>query len=162
MAFYSSNPISFESVSAVTATPSVELGTIRVEALNKYVYAYNAGAAQLSVGMPAFINSSNSNYSVSVSNAASQVCNPFVGVCHHATIAAGSYGWLVAKGISKVVPDASAVSGAAGIDLTAGVDGGFVAMTGTTMSTGLRLAFTIASFTTLATGTAWIYSSIVP
>ena len=44
------NPIATESVSAVTATPSVEVGTRRYYKGKDYIYCYNAGGSQISQG----------------------------------------------------------------------------------------------------------------
>src|SRR3990167_3574310 len=46
---YTNSPIHFfESVSADTATPSVEIGTRRREGNDEYIYVYNDGGEQIS------------------------------------------------------------------------------------------------------------------
>lgn len=157
MTFYSASPLALESVSAVTSDPSVEVGTLRQEGQSLYAYVYNAGAAAIKVGWGCYINSSNSGYSVSVSNAASQTGRLF-GVCHNASIPAGSYGWVVVRGVSTVAADGTETSAAAGVEIANGVDGGFVASPAT-FSTGHRVGFLISTMQTQGTttpGKAWI------
>lgn len=156
------SPVSFESASSVTATPSVQLGTYKVDnAGNKFVYIYNGGNAQISKGQGAYLSPSNlsSALTVSVSNAASQSGGErFVGVAHHATIATGYYGWVMAAGCSYVALDASEVSMNSGDILVPGVDGGFVVPAGSA-TTHIKLGVAINSLiTTVGTGKAWIKS----
>jgi hypothetical protein len=94
MSFQSLSPVSFESVSAVTASPTVELGSMRVEGLNEYIYCYNAGNSQISVGRVAVV-SALSGLSVTVSSVSGDFA---VGVVKHATMATGTYGWLLKRG----------------------------------------------------------------
>lgn len=161
MAYQSLSPVLFESVSAVTATPSVDLGIRRIVDGNEYIYCYNAGNAQISQGMPGLINSANSGFSVSVSNAASQAgWNKFVGVAHNATLTTGTYGWLMSRGVALIALDASAVSMNSGDLLALGVDGGFVAAVGTS-ATAVPIGFAINSIvTTVGTGKAYVKSLI--
>lgn len=153
MAIHGISPIRFETVSAVTATPSVELGTRVTDTGIDYVYCYNAGAASITQGKMGRISSGNSGYSVSVTNAASQAGGEFVvGVAHNAAIAAGSYGWLATRGAVLGAVDASEVSMNVGDIAVAGVDGGFVVKVGTS-ATGVPLGFVLNSFvTTVGTG----------
>lgn len=160
MSIQSLSPIMFESVSAVTATPSVELGTRRIDAGNAYIYVYNDGNSQISQGLmgrnPATLSS---GYSVTVTNAASGAGGMFVvGVAHNATLTTGTYGWLMTRGVTYAVPDASAISLNSGALLTDGVDGGFVsciasAQTGVIQA--IRLGVALNSFVT-AVGTGKI------
>lgn len=147
-----------ESVSAVTATPSVSLGERRNQSGIEYVYCYNAGAADISQGQMGFLPAAtfSSNFSVTVSNAASQAGSlKVVGVAHNATIAAGSYGWLATKGCVYIALDASELSMNSGVELAPGVDGGFVAYAGTA-ATAVRLGVSINSIvTTVGSGKAW-------
>ena len=167
MTYYSLNPHRFGSVSMVTATlgnNDPELGTRCTEGGSTYAFCYNAGAAAIKVGWGGYLNSSNSGLSVSVSNAASQV-GPLVGVCHHESIPAGSYGWLVVKGVSYVAADATetsqGVSGGSAY-IVPGVDGGFV-VAPATISTGARLGLLISTMQTQGTtaqGKAYIFGSV--
>lgn len=121
MAFQSVGPVCFESVSAVTASPSVEVGTIRIEGDEKYVYVYNAGTSQLSVGRGATV-SGVSGYSVTVSSISGDM---LVGFCKHATLTTGTYGWLVTRGFVDSVTNAMASTAlVAGDVIQAGADGG--------------------------------------
>lgn len=147
-------PICFESVSAVTLTPSIQLGTRRSDSGIDYIYVYNNGNSQISQGLMGNIQaaSMNSGYSVTVSNAASQVGGPLVvGVAHNATFPTAAYGWLATRGVVYGAPDASQVSANSNVELTVGVDGGFVAVP-VSMATGQtnasRLALTLNSFVT--------------
>lgn len=82
-----------ESVSAITATPSVPLGTRRIEGLKEYVYVYNAGStAALGYGM---ITSCNSLGSVVVSSVSGDVC---AGIVQSTELTDSYYGWLQTKG----------------------------------------------------------------
>ena len=158
------NPMLVESVSAVTATPSVVLGTRRVDSAgNVYLYGHNAGATQMNPGCAAVIGSANTGYSFTATNAAAGV-GYLAAVCHHSTIPAGSYGWMGVNGLFRASPDSNAVSMNAGDGLVIGVDGGFV-VAGATLSTGIRWGFAVSSmisgygvntFTSL--GKAWIKS----
>lgn len=94
MAFNSADPINLESVSAVTATNSVDVGTRRVWNGEEYVYYYNAGNSQISVGFGATV-SAVSGYSVTVSSTSGQHA---VGFCKHATLTTATYGWLLKVG----------------------------------------------------------------
>ena len=63
----SNNEIYFESVSAVTATPSVEVGRRRIEGDEAYVYVYNTGSSTAGVNKGCVL-SAVSGYSVTVSS----------------------------------------------------------------------------------------------
>ena len=160
MGFNNTGFISPESVSAVTTTPQVTLGTRTVINGNEYVYVYNCGNAAIKVGWGGYVTA-NSGYSVSVSNAASQV-GFLAGVCHHASIPTAYYGWLMTKGVCYVAADGSETSAASGNYIFLGVDGGFVAAAGTaSLATGVRYGWLISTLQTQGTttpGKAWIKS----
>jgi len=103
----------------------------------------------------------NSGYSVTVTNAASQTGGLFtVGVANNGTIAAGDYGYLLVRGVTLIALDGDEVSMNSGVDIAAGVDGGFVAAA-VTLSTGVRIGFTLNSaVTTVGTAKAWFKSPI--
>ena len=161
------SPVYFESVSAVTTDPTVELGSRRTdESGNEYVYVYNAGQYEIWPGRIGYLGSSNSGYSITATNAASQV-GIYAGGIHHATLTTGAYGWLMTRGVCAVSPDTSEVSFDAGDYLTVGVNEGYVGMTGATVSTGNRIGVCISSGVTQAgatfaadLGKAWIKSEI--
>lgn len=95
-------PIQFESVSAVTATPSVEVGERRVWKGESYRYAYNAGGATLSQKNVVNFATGASGFSVTNTHV-TDVVGFIAGVVKHADIAAGSYGWIMTKGFASVV-----------------------------------------------------------
>lgn len=121
MAFNGISPVCFESVSAVTATPSVELGTVRETGGEKYVYIYNCGGGSASVGLamnrPA--SAAAGMYSCAVSSISGDTVQGFV---KHAAIAAGSYGWLLKRGLVTVAV-ASGASSQSGGSKSIGADG---------------------------------------
>jgi hypothetical protein len=114
MAVESLSPVLFESVSAVTSTPSVEVGTERTVAGEKYVYVYNPGGAATGVGVglsrPA--SASAGMYSLTASSASGDLAVAFV---KHATIGAAQYGWALRKGLVTVAVASGASSQSAGI-----------------------------------------------
>lgn len=137
-----------ESISNVTLTPSVELGTRAQVAGVDYVYAYNGSTATLPQGRMGNIGttSMNSGFTFAVTNAASQVgAELVIGVAANADIPTLSYGWLAVKGPILACPDNSSLSANSGDFLTVGVDGGFVSAP-VTISTSIRLGIAIQSF----------------
>jgi hypothetical protein len=132
-----------ESVSAVTATPSIELGTRRVVGGSEYVYMYNGGAIadQRLVVRP---QTAGVAYTFSVTTVAGTLL-PACGTVANATIAAGSYGWVLTKGYTKAVIEGLvtyAVGGAlAPVRVVQGAEGKVDCATGGTGSTGLTIGF---------------------
>lgn len=102
--------IYMESVSAVTATNSVEIGTRRIFNSEAYIYVYNAGNSQISTGFFGAV-SATSGYSVSVSSTSGQFA---VGVCKHATLTTATYGWLLTAGYVDGVTNGMASTAIAG------------------------------------------------
>lgn len=154
----------FESVSNVTSTPSVELGTRITRSGIDYMYVYNATTnGVISQGQAGFLSpgSMSSGLTVTVSNAASQSGGErCVGVAHNATITTGSYGWLAVKGPVYIALDASEVSMNSGDLIVPGVDGGFV-VAPATISTGIRLGICVNScVTTVGSGKALFKSPL--
>lgn len=96
---YHALPVEFESVSAITLTPSVDLGTVRVVSGEEYVYVYNDSGATLSVGYGC-VMSGNTGFSVTVSSAT--YFNLPIGVVKHATFTTLAYGWLLTRGFTNV------------------------------------------------------------
>lgn len=119
MAYHGVSPVSFESVSAVTASPSVEIGTFREQSGEKYVYAYNAGNSQISKGRFAVL-SGVSGLSVTVSSISGDFAAGFV---KHTTLTTGTYGWLMVRGFADSVKAPANSALAAGDNLVLGVDG---------------------------------------
>lgn len=167
MTFYDTT-LQGESVSSVTSTPSVDIGTYRREGRSKYVYAYNGGNHAVWPGDCVVIGtggtSLTSNYTFQVTNAAAQV-GFFAGGVYHATISTAQYGWIVVDGICRTRPDTNEASSAEGIWLAVGVDNGYTSAPAT-CSTGVRIGVTCNSMITNAgasaasSGKAWIKSRV--
>src|SRR5258707_684282 len=100
-AFYSLDSIDFETVSGVTATNSVELGTRKVYLGEQYVYCYNAGGADIYPTYGVKLVTGASGYSIA-NTALTDVANPAVGIVRHATIAASNYGWIMTRGFATM------------------------------------------------------------
>lgn len=101
MALESVSPILFETVSAVTLTPSSQLGMERTVAGEKYVYVYNCGVSTAAVGqgLSRPVSAFAGIYSCSVSGISGAKCLGFV---KHADIPTLGYGWALKKGILAV------------------------------------------------------------
>ena len=159
------SPVYFESVSACTATPSVELGSRRTDSTgNEYVYVYNNGV-ETYPGRCVYLKTASSGYTVSVTNTAAGV-GQFAGGIQHSTLLSSSYGWIMVKGLCAVGPDTNAASFDAGDYITVGVDDGYTEAP-VTLSTGSRIGWVISSGVTASgatfadsLGKAWIKSDI--
>lgn len=93
-----------ESVSAVTLTPSVALGTIRKEDGRDYIYVYNGSASSEQI-LPKYavrLNSGSTGYTVDCAIPAgvpaTNTAAVGFGICVHSTITTGAYGWLCRRG----------------------------------------------------------------
>jgi hypothetical protein len=105
MAVYSIEA-NFAGVSQVTASLGVndpEVGTRLRSGDEEYIFVYNDGNSQISPGFAAIV-SGVTGYSVTVSSITS-VDYP-IGVCKHATLTTGTYGWLMTKGFGQVTMQA--------------------------------------------------------
>jgi hypothetical protein len=138
-----------ESVSHVTATNSVQLGSERWHNGDKYQYIYNKsstqacpGAAMVYIGANA---SASSGYSLTVSSTAGDY--DIGGVVKNATIAAGYYGWVVVNGVISGCQTSSGTT--AGHYVALGGDGLFRSGSATTgdlyQPVGVALTATAAS-----------------
>jgi hypothetical protein len=87
-------PIRFESVSNVTATPSVSLGEIAFYEGEYYEYVY--AVKELPVGYGAVYSGTSGHSCVATGVVSGEFCAGFV---KHAAISSGSYGWLLKKGV---------------------------------------------------------------
>lgn len=90
-----------ETVSAVTATPSVELGARRWHLGEEYVYCYNAGGGDIYPKYGVNLITGASGYSIG-NTGTSDTALPFVGVVKHATMAAADYGWVLTQGYTAI------------------------------------------------------------
>lgn len=129
MSFYGASPIGFESVSAVTSTPSVDLGSRRVVAGDEYVYCYNITGSSVTQGA-LMVASGGSGFSLTRSSTDS-LDAPSV-IVANAAVGAGQYFWGMARG------RAYAMSGAfsAGDPITVGTDGAIATFITATLPTG--------------------------
>lgn len=140
-----------ESITAVTATPNVALGTRRIEGGNEYVYVYNANTSTISVGYGC-IASANSAYSVGLTSA---VGDYPVGVCVNADIAQGYYGWVQTRGFAHVYSTNGAISQQSQIVI--GAAGAFEAVvTALAGGTHAVCGYSVSTITSAGTGAAYL------
>jgi len=99
---FSVGPVLEESVSQVTATNSVDLGTRVIYKGEEYVYCYNAGGATIATGNGVKLATGASGYSVAATSL-TDVANPCVGVCNLSEADAADYLWVMVKGFRNVV-----------------------------------------------------------
>lgn len=132
MGFNSIDPIRFDSVSMVTATPGANdpaVGTRLSYEGNEYVFVYNTGGADINPGYAAIISGATSALSVTVSSVASH--NVGVGIVKHATLTTGTYGYLLTRGLCNFEASTTV---AAGDGVVVGVGGLFDIASGSTLS----------------------------
>jgi len=142
-----------ESVSAITATPSVALGTRRVEGGNEYIYAYNANTtAAVGRGVIASINS---GYSFSVTAAAGNV---LMGVVQNTEFTAAYYGWLLTRGLAKSLPSVNAIGAAAPFAIS--TNGAFEALVSGAAGCFTACGVAIQDITSAGTGAGFIKATI--
>lgn len=113
-----------ESVSAVTATNSVDLGSRRVWKGEEYVYCYNASDTQISPSYGVKLVTGASGYSVAVTSL-TDTAHPFVGVVRHVTMTTNTYGWVMARGFTNVEGDADSTITGDYVALALSKDGTF-------------------------------------
>lgn len=131
MSFQGAAPIRFGTTSAVTGTPGPndpEVGTVVYDGDERYIYVYNNGNSQISVGEGAIVTAV-TGYSVTVSSI-THVDFP-IGVCKHATLTTNTYGYLLQRGFGPC-KTAADVSAATGQPLCLGADGRWVLQATTT------------------------------
>ena len=124
MTNYANRPVSFAGVSQVTATLGTndpEPGYRQTVGDEDYIFVYNAGNSQISPSYGAIV-SAVSGYSVTVSSTTS--VDFLIGVCKHATLTTGTYGWLVTRGFTQIEFGANNSCAAGGL-VQLGADGAF-------------------------------------
>lgn len=154
---YSSQHVIIGSVSSVTSSRGAndpEVGTIKVEGGREYVYVYNDGGEDIDPGFGAVIQSGASGYSVTVSAVTS--ADIVVGVCYHATLTTGTYGWLVRRGIVPVEMNATSGTVAAGDLLEVGANGDFQKVSNTTGNLAPAVGKALEAIVSSASGSAYI------
>jgi len=112
-------PVEFESVSNVTLSPSVDLGTVRIVNGEEYVYVYNDSNTSMPVGLGC-VMSGNTGMSVTISS--TTFFNVCVGYVKHATFPSLTYGWLLTRGFTNIIMDANS-SGIVGGPISLGLSG---------------------------------------
>jgi hypothetical protein len=97
-----------ESVSAVTATKSVDLdlGTIRYEGGRVYQYVYNKGTTAASPGYGMCLSAA-TGFSVTVSSVTG--VDACFGVVYNATLTTNTYGWIVKQGFVPLEAHADSI-----------------------------------------------------
>jgi hypothetical protein len=124
MAVHGLGPVCFESVSNVTATPSVELGEIRFYNGEYYEYVY--AVKELPVGYGAVYSGTSGHSCIATGAVSGEFCAGFV---KHAAISSGSYGWLLKKGVVDVKNARASTAPSVNQPAYLGSDGGFVSET---------------------------------
>lgn len=161
MAYYSVGPAIFESVSAVTDTPSVEIGTRVNYAGNEYVYVQAKTAITRGCGCQPYLTA---GYSYLVENigtvlAASNLV--FAGLVEHTTMSTDSYGWLLINGVGTFTSTNSTIT-TTGQKVSVHDNGGVATWTGT-YTTGAFAGYLLNATVPVATGATanvWIKSEI--
>lgn len=152
MTVYGNSRVYFESVSAVTATPTVDPGTVRREGDEQYVYVYNAGNSQIppSYGV---VMSLVTGYSVTLSSTTSvDLC---FGLVKHATLTTGTYGWVMTRGFAPIEMQANN-SAAAGQLVCLAADGEFALKSNSTGYPSPAVGKTMEAIASGASGQAYI------
>jgi len=150
-----------DDLTSFSTLPLYSPGARTSQSGNDYVYIYAAGGA-IGTGKYCVLDqaggtSITSGYSCMQTNAS--LAGWMVGVAQN-TINASTYGWVMYKGTSLISTDSGEVSANAGVYLSLGTDGGFVAA-GATFSTSPRFALTMNSFITGATSKGRLFGSII-
>jgi hypothetical protein len=155
MTNYANNQVNFQAVSNVTASLGAndpEPGYRVTVGDEDYVFVYNAGNSQINPTYGA-VMSAVSGYSVTVSSTTS--VDFLVGVCKHATLTTGTYGWLVTKGFVQVEMEADN-SAAAGEILALAADGEFALKSNSTGYPTPAVGKTMEAIASAGSGTAYI------
>lgn len=125
--------VRFAGVSQVTASlgsKDPEVGDTCREGDEEYIFIYNTGSdAQINPGHCAVL-SGVTGYSVTVSSTSS--ADIALGVCKHATITTGAYGWLMTKGFCAIEMASTSGTVAAGGLVEVSADGTFAPQSNTT------------------------------
>lgn len=148
-------PHRFGSVSMVTSSlgdNDPRVGDRTRSGDEEYLFVYNDGNSQVSPGYGMTV-SGVTGYSGTVSTTTS--VDFIIGVCKHATMATGSYGWLVTKGFAPVQMEADN-SAAAGELLAVAADGEFALKSNSTGYPTPAVGKTTEAIASGASGTAFI------
>lgn len=159
MAAFNSPVLFTESVSAVTATPSVSLGAYREENGKAYRYVYNGSNSTALVGNGVII-SANSGYTVMVTSVAGDFT---FGVVANTQLTSATYGWVQVKGAVSINLSVGGAGGAPA-DLGGGVKistaGAFVGVStsgsGSTFGIYKVAGFATTAMVSGASGQVWL------
>jgi len=146
-----------ESVSAVTATPSVALGTRRIVNGSEYCYCYN-GTTEASVKSLVQLEHGGSEYTFTVTTTVDPFVKPF-GVVENNTFAAADYGWILTRGYTDLCYGGTVTAPVAFAlypNLYAGADGVVDPATGGTGTTGIGALVGRAMEETATTGGSFL------
>ena len=155
MTVYNAGPVVFAGVSSVTNSLGAndpEVGQCYREGDEEYVWVYNAGNSQIQPSYGA-VMSAVSGYSVTLSSTSG--VDFLVGVCKHATIATGYYGWLMKKGFADVEMEADNSCAAGGL-LALAADGEFALKSNSTGYPTPAVGKAMAAIASGASGAAYI------
>lgn len=152
---YNASPVVFSGKSSVTNSLGAndpEVGTIYRDGDEEYIWVYNAGNSQIQPSYGAVL-SAVSGYSVTLSSITG--VDLLAGVCKHATIATGYYGWLMKKGFVDIEMEADN-SCAAGQLIALAADGEFALKSNSTGYPTPAVGKAMAAIASGASGTAYI------
>lgn len=151
MSNYGLQSVFEESVSAVTASNSIQLGTERWQdgRLYRYVYNMSTSTATTKHGV---VHSAASAHSVTISSVGGE---GLAGVVYNADIGPTEYGWVVIKGPVPLTSDGNSAI-AAGDRVVLGAAGAFTRSTGGTGYTGVVVATPVEATTTAGTFVAFV------
>jgi hypothetical protein len=155
MSFYDVGPVSFESVSAVTATPGSkdgEIGYRKFEGGKEYVRVYNDCNSTIPPGYGVVLQSGVSGYSITLSSVTS--ADLMVGVSANTSMPTGNYGWVVTKGITPIQMGVSGV--AAGTLAELGANGLFTTVSNTTGNIAPATVKALAAIASSVSGSAYV------
>ena len=128
-----------EGVTAVTLTPSVDLGTRRTVDGNEYLYCYNGATVADKALIVRPLTANDTGYTFTVTTVADSL-QPVMGVVSEQTCVAAGYAWVQTKGKAKGVLGGTVTYSVAGPlvcpPVIQGVDGVIDCPTGGTGTTG--------------------------
>ena len=157
MSFYGADPVLFEGVSGVTATPGgndVGIGYRRTEGGKGYLKVYNDCNSDINPGYGVVLSSGVSGYSISVTSVTS--ADIVVGVAQSTTMTTGTYGWVVTKGITAVEMGATSGSVASLGLIEIGAAGVFVPVSNITGVKSPAVGQALAAIVSSASGNAYV------
>lgn len=160
MADYNNEMLFTESVSATTATPSVELGTRRVVDGNEYVYCYNGATVADKALIVKPGASCDTGYTFTVTTVVNTMV-PCIGMIANATCAAATYCWVMTKGKCKGMVGGGYTYSAGGAVVSARIqastDGTIDIATGGTGTTGATVGYLTTAISDVTATSVGVY-----